>query len=99
MNLFVNQSIVIHQLRVDGVSNSSVFQIGSSGMIRAVANLANTGGFTAPAPQVGQPLISLPIGVGAGAGSGAAGAGAGAVSGAAGVGAGAGGAGAGARQE
>lgn len=50
MNLIVHQSIVIHQLRVDSVANSSVLQIGSAGMIKGLSNLYNTGGFTAPAP-------------------------------------------------
>jgi spore germination protein PB len=53
MNLVVNQSIVIHQLRVGSVTNSSVLQIGSAGMIKPLSNLYNTGGFTAPAPQLG----------------------------------------------
>lgn len=50
MNLIVHQSIVIHQLRVDSVANSSVLQIGSAGMIKGLSNLYNTGGFTGPAP-------------------------------------------------
>ncbi|PYI55737.1 spore germination protein GerPB [Paenibacillus flagellatus] len=50
MNLIVHQSIVIHQLRVDSVSNSSVLQIGSAGVIKGLSNLYNTGGFTGPAP-------------------------------------------------
>lgn len=72
MNLTVNQTIVIHHLRINSVSNSSVLQIGSSGMIQSLSNLYNTGGFTKPAPQLGEqndpdvqtsvsltPLISL----------------------------------------
>ncbi|WP_248929484.1 spore germination protein GerPB [Paenibacillus hamazuiensis] len=51
MNLTVHQTIVIHQLRVGSVTNSSVLQIGSSGMIKALSNLYNTGGFTRPAPS------------------------------------------------
>lgn len=39
-------------LRVDGVSNSSVLQIGSAGAIKALSNLYNTGGFTEEAPAV-----------------------------------------------
>jgi len=50
MNMIVHQSIVIHQLRVDSVANSSVLQIGSAGMIKGLSNLYNTGGFTGPAP-------------------------------------------------
>lgn len=68
MHLVVHQHIVIHQLRVDAVSNSSVLQIGTSGMIRPLSNLFNTGGFTGPAPPLaapGQaadtgPLVPLP---------------------------------------
>ncbi|RKN84243.1 spore germination protein GerPB [Paenibacillus ginsengarvi] len=52
MNLIVHQSIVIHQLRVEAVSNSSVLQIGSAGMIKGLSNLYNTGGFSGPAPAV-----------------------------------------------
>ncbi|UCZ51453.1 spore germination protein GerPB [Bacillus shivajii] len=58
MNLFVNQSIVIHNLRVEGITNSSVLQIGSAGMIRALSNLYNTGGFVEPAPEA-RPRTSL----------------------------------------
>lgn len=52
MNISVNQSIVIHQLRIEGITNSSVLQIGSAGMIKAQSNLYNTGGFTAAAPEL-----------------------------------------------
>jgi spore germination protein PB len=50
MNLTIHQSIVIQQLRVNAVTNSSVLQIGSAGIIRSLSNLYNTGGFTGPAP-------------------------------------------------
>jgi spore germination protein PB len=52
MNFFINQSIVIHSLRVDGLNNSSVLQIGSAGVIKPLANLYNTGCFTEPAPEI-----------------------------------------------
>ncbi|MCU6795423.1 MULTISPECIES: spore germination protein GerPB [Paenibacillus] len=52
MNLVVNQHIVIHQLRVDAVTNSSVLQIGSAGLIKSLSNIYNTGGFTGPAEQL-----------------------------------------------
>ncbi|MDX8361334.1 MULTISPECIES: spore germination protein GerPB [Bacillaceae] len=55
MNFYINQSIIIHQLRVDGVSNSSVLQIGSAGSINALSNLYNTGAYTEPAPEAQQP--------------------------------------------
>ncbi len=67
MNLIVHQSIVIHQLRVEGISHSSVLQIGSAGVIRALSNAYNTGGYTEPAPALTQgtphftaPLVPLP---------------------------------------
>ncbi|WP_227936823.1 spore germination protein GerPB [Alkalihalobacillus deserti] len=64
MNFHINQSITIHNLRVDGITNSSVLQIGSAGMIKSLSNLYNTGGYTEPAPEVGEyeprpPLVPL----------------------------------------
>lgn len=55
MNLTVNQSIVVQNLKIGGLSNSSVLQIGSAGVIRTVSNLYNTGGFIGPAPEA-EPL-------------------------------------------
>lgn len=52
MNFYINQSICINYLRVDAVSNSSVLQIGSAGMIKPLSNLYNTGSFTEVAPQI-----------------------------------------------
>ncbi|MGB8001327.1 MAG: spore germination protein GerPB [Anaerobacillus sp.] len=52
MNFFVSQNIVIHQLRVEGISNSSVLQIGSAGIIKPLSNLYNTGVYTEPAPEL-----------------------------------------------
>lgn len=52
MNFYINQSININYLRVDAVSNSSVLQIGSAGIIKPLSNLYNTGGFTEAAPQI-----------------------------------------------
>jgi len=49
-NFFINQNIVIHHLKIGGISNSSVFQIGSAGVIKSLSNLYNTGNFTGPAP-------------------------------------------------
>lgn len=51
MNFYIQQSIYINFLRVGGISNSSVLQIGSSGIIKQASHLYNTGGFTEPAPQ------------------------------------------------
>ncbi|WP_088105448.1 spore germination protein GerPB [Halalkalibacter urbisdiaboli] len=64
MNFHINQSIVIHNLKVGGITNSSVLQIGSAGMIKALSNLYNTGGFTEPAPEIEEngtrpPLVPL----------------------------------------
>jgi spore germination protein PB len=63
MNLTIHQSIVIQQLRVDAVTNSSVLQIGSAGIIKAVSHLYNTGGFTGPAPTFSpeQSLSLVPL--------------------------------------
>ena len=55
MNIYVQQSISIQFLKIDGISNSSVLQIGSAGIIKPVSNLYNTGGFTGPAPKPVQP--------------------------------------------
>ncbi|MGJ7919535.1 spore germination protein GerPB [Neobacillus sp. LXY-4] len=52
MNFYIQQSIHINLLKVNSVSNSSVLQIGSSGIIKPASYLYNTGGFTGPAPQV-----------------------------------------------
>ncbi|OLO29035.1 spore gernimation protein KA [Alkalihalophilus pseudofirmus] len=60
MNFFINQNIVIHTLRVDGITNSSVLQIGSAGMIKGISNLYNTGGFTEPAPEIEGAPTTLP---------------------------------------
>ncbi|WP_058304049.1 spore germination protein GerPB [Gorillibacterium timonense] len=45
MNMTVYQTIGIHYLRIDLVSNASVVQIGTAGAIQALANLHDTGGF------------------------------------------------------
>lgn len=51
MNLTVYQSISINLLKVGSVTNSSVLQIGSTGVIQAESNLYNTGGYTGPAAE------------------------------------------------
>lgn len=64
MSLTIYQTITIKQLRVDSVSNSSVLQVGSSGSIRSLSQLYNTGGFTEPAPQLtggDNPLSFVPL--------------------------------------
>ncbi|WLR53906.1 spore germination protein GerPB [Mesobacillus subterraneus] len=55
MNFYIQQSININLLKIDGITNSSVLQIGSAGMIKPVSHLYNTGGFTAPAPEALHP--------------------------------------------
>lgn len=67
MNFFIQQDICIHSLRIDGLTNSSVLQIGSAGVIKPISNLYNTGGFTKPAAPltppgvVSQPGVAQPI--------------------------------------
>jgi len=43
MNFYVTQSIHIHSIRIDSINNSSVFQIGSAGIIKSLSTLANSG--------------------------------------------------------
>jgi spore germination protein PB len=57
MNFYIQQSINIHFLKIDGITNSSVLQIGSAGIIKPVSYLYNTGGFTGPAPQAQHPGV------------------------------------------
>ncbi|WP_243291416.1 spore germination protein GerPB [Bacillus sp. FJAT-47783] len=59
MNFYIQQSINIQYLRVGSVSNSSVLQIGSAGMIKPLSNLYNTGGFTGPAPLPKKPGVGV----------------------------------------
>ncbi|MFD2116091.1 spore germination protein GerPB [Paenibacillus yanchengensis] len=63
MSLTVYQQISIHTFKINNVSNSSVVQIGSAGSIRGVSQLYNTGGFTGPAPEVGDssPFSFVPL--------------------------------------
>jgi spore germination protein PB len=72
MNIYVQQSISIQFLKIEGITNSSVLQIGSAGIIKPVSNLYNTGGFSGPAPQAEKvgpltpasttPLTAVPLG-------------------------------------
>lgn len=52
MNFYVKQNIHINMIKITSVANSSILQIGSAGIIKPVTNLSNTGGFTAPAPEL-----------------------------------------------
>lgn len=61
MNLYIQQSIHIRFIKIGGISNSSVLQIGSAGIIKPAAYLYNTGGFTQAAPLAfKQPLTTTP---------------------------------------
>jgi len=50
MNFYIQQAIHINFIRINGITNSSVLQIGSAGIIKPASYLYNTGGFTQPAP-------------------------------------------------
>lgn len=56
MNFYIQQSIQINFIKIGGITNSSVLQIGSAGIIKPAAYLYNTGGFTQPAPTTKKPL-------------------------------------------
>jgi spore germination protein PB len=58
MDITVHQNIVIHSVRVDSITNSSVLQIGSAGIIKSLSNIYNTGGFKESAPQAAQTAAS-----------------------------------------
>lgn len=61
MNFYIQQSIQIHFIKIGGITNSSVLQIGSAGIIKPAAYLYNTGGFTHPAPlAIKQPVLPPP---------------------------------------
>ncbi|PLR97759.1 spore germination protein GerPB [Bacillus sp. T33-2] len=51
MNFYIQQSININFIKIDGLTNSSVLQIGSAGIIKPASYLYNTGGFIKPAPE------------------------------------------------
>jgi spore germination protein PB len=55
MNFYIQQSIHIHFIKVGGITNASVLQIGSAGIVKPAAYLYNTGGFTTAAPQALKP--------------------------------------------
>ncbi|WP_062105307.1 spore germination protein GerPB [Bacillus niameyensis] len=52
MKINVQQTICIQTIKIGAITNSSVLQIGTSGIITPSAHLYNTGGFKAAAPQV-----------------------------------------------
>lgn len=53
MNFYIQQSIHINFIKIGSITNSSVLQIGSAGIIKPASHLYNTGGFTQPAPKAG----------------------------------------------
>lgn len=53
----IHQTIQINMIRIESISNSSVFQIGSAGVIKPYSTLANTGGFTEPAPELEADIV------------------------------------------
>lgn len=55
-NFYVQQSIHINFIRINGITNSSVLQIGSAGIIKPASYLYNTGGFIGPAPSPDTPF-------------------------------------------
>lgn len=62
MRITVYQTIQIQNLKIGSITNSSVLQIGSAGIIKALSNLYNTGRFIGPAPAPGEaipPLVPL----------------------------------------
>ncbi|MGG1517688.1 spore germination protein GerPB [Paenibacillus oryzisoli] len=65
MHCTIHQTIMIQQLKVNSVANSSVLQIGTAGSIRSLSNLYNTGGFVEPAPELGttevNPVTLVPL--------------------------------------
>jgi spore germination protein PB len=59
MNFYVQQSIQINMIKIGSVTNSSVLQIGSAGVIRPTSHLFNTGGFIKPAPEAKKPTTKV----------------------------------------
>ncbi|RRN72571.1 spore gernimation protein [Peribacillus simplex] len=56
----IHQTIQINMIKIQSIANSSVFQIGSAGVIKPYSTLANTGGFTEPAPGLEAEVAQLP---------------------------------------
>jgi spore germination protein PB len=57
----IQQTIQINMIKIGSVNNSSVLQIGSAGIIKPYSTLANTGGFTAPAPKLTSEASLVPL--------------------------------------
>ena len=62
-SITVHQSIHIHFLKVENISNSSILQIGSTGNFTALSEQYNSGQFKKPAMEdtalSGTPLVPL----------------------------------------
>ena len=58
MNFYIQQSIHIHFIKIGGITNASVLQIGSAGIVKPAAYLYNTGGFTQAAPLAQKPGVT-----------------------------------------
>lgn len=54
----VYQTITIRSLTISSLANSSVFQVGSAGLVKSLSNNFNTGGFTSAAPELGESVSS-----------------------------------------
>jgi spore germination protein PB len=67
MNFYIQQSININLIKIGSITNSSVLQIGSTGVIKPAAHLFNTGGFMKPAPEAEK--VGTQLGGGSGTGS------------------------------
>ena len=59
MKFIIHQKIIIQNIKIGSIANSSILQIGSTGSIRALSNLYNTGRFVEPAPLPGAPVPPL----------------------------------------
>lgn len=57
----IQQTIQINMIKIGSVNNSSVFQIGSAGIIKPYSTLANTGGFKEPAPKLTSEASLVPL--------------------------------------
>lgn len=63
MIVHVYQTITIRSLTISSLANSSVFQIGSAGLVKSLSNNFNTGGFSAPAPEADSTAVDAMGGV------------------------------------
>ncbi|KRG16669.1 spore germination protein GerPB [Lederbergia galactosidilytica] len=54
MTIHIQQSIHIQSIKIGALTNSSVLQIGTAGVITPSSHLYNTGGFKTAAPAIPQ---------------------------------------------